>query len=140
MDTRNLRCVCPVGCVSIAKCFQIVDFAVWLLFNNSTREGTSVKHILCQGFSKVPSAGRMDANNATLSAVRRLVPVYPNKHFNELKVDPWPQVLGLLGKGGDRVMIDLLVDCGIFLAAVNGRGNYFQICGMYSRVEDTAGY
>ncbi|OAF54483.2 hypothetical protein VC83_09002 [Pseudogymnoascus destructans] len=109
---------------------EIVDFAVWLLFNNSMRENTSVKHLLCQGFSKVPSAGRMDANNATLFAVRRLVPVYPNKHFNELKVDPWPQVLGLLGKGGDRVMIDLFVDCGIFLAASNGRGNYFQICGM----------
>jgi hypothetical protein len=77
----------------------------------------------------------MDANNATLSAVRRLVPVFPNKHFDELKLDPWPQVLGLLGKGGDRVMIDLLVDCGIFLAAGNGRGNYFQICGMYLHAE-----
>ncbi|OBT76587.1 hypothetical protein VF21_05363 [Pseudogymnoascus sp. 05NY08] len=109
---------------------EIVDFAVWLLFNNSTRENTYVKHLLCQGFSKIPSAGRMDANNATLSAVRRLVPVYPNKHFDELKVDPWPQVLGLLGKGGDRVMIDLLVDCGIFLAVNNGRGNYIQISGM----------
>ncbi|KFZ12762.1 hypothetical protein V501_04058 [Pseudogymnoascus sp. VKM F-4519 (FW-2642)] len=114
---------------------EIVDFAVWLLFNNSTRENTSIKHLLCQGFSKIPSAGRMDANNATLSTVRRLVPVFPNKHFDELKLDPWPQVLGLLGKGGDRVMIDLLVDCGIFLAAGNGRGNYFQICGMYLHAE-----
>ncbi|KFY76636.1 hypothetical protein V499_03767 [Pseudogymnoascus sp. VKM F-103] len=111
---------------------EIVDFAVWLLFNNSTRENTSIKHLLCQGFSKIPSAGRMDANNA---AVRRLVPVFPNKHFDELKLDPWPQVLGLLGKGGDRVMIDLLVDCGIFLAAGNGRGNYYQICGMYLHAE-----
>ncbi|OBT59037.1 hypothetical protein VE04_01035 [Pseudogymnoascus sp. 24MN13] len=106
---------------------EIVDFAVWLLFNNSTRESTSIKHLLCQGFSKIPSAGRMDANNA---AVRRLVPVFPNKHFDELKLDPWPQVLGLLGKGGGRVVSDLLVDCGIFLAVGNGRGNYFQICGL----------
>ncbi|KAL5345486.1 Telomerase reverse transcriptase [Pseudogymnoascus australis] len=117
--------------------FQIVDFAVWLLFNNSTREGTSVKHLLCQGFSKVPSAGRKDADSAPLSAIRRMVPVYPNKHYNELKVDPWPQVLGLLGKGGDRVMIDLLVDCGIFLAVVNGRGNYY-VLNRYSHSSKSA--
>ncbi|KFY02560.1 hypothetical protein O988_02079 [Pseudogymnoascus sp. VKM F-3808] len=105
---------------------EIIDFAVWLLFNNSTREGTSAKHLLCQGFSKVPSAGRMETDKV---AIHRLAPVYPNKHYSELKVDPWPQVLGLLGKGGDRVMIDLLVDCGIFLAVDNGCGNYCQISG-----------
>lgn len=80
----------------------------------------------------------MDTDNATLSAIRRLVPVYPNKHYNELKVNPWPQVLGLLGKGGDCVMIDLLADCGIFLAVADGRGNYCQISGMYSPAEDTS--
>lgn len=119
------------------KCLQIIDFAVWLLFNNSTREGTSAKHLLCQGFSKAPSAGRMETDKA---AIHRLVPVYPNKHYSELKVDPWPQVLGLLGKGGDRVMIDLLVDCGIFLAADDGCGNYCQISGMYSLTNDTTSY
>ncbi|KFY15261.1 hypothetical protein V491_05723 [Pseudogymnoascus sp. VKM F-3775] len=108
---------------------EIVDFAVWLLSNNSSKEASSSKHLLCQGFSKVLSAGRMDTD----SAIRRLVPVYPNKNYSELKLDPWPQVLGLLGKGGDRVMIDLLVDCGIFLAAANGRGNYFQICDVLNR-------
>ena len=115
---------------------QIVDFAVWLLSNNSSKEASSSKHLLCQGFSKVLSAGRMDTD----SAIRRLVPVYPNKNYSELKLDPWPQVLGLLGKGGDCVMIDLLVDCGIFLAAANGCGNYFQICGMYPPGDNTAGY
>jgi telomerase reverse transcriptase len=114
--------------------FQIVDFAVWLLFNKCTRVGGSTKHILCQGFTKVPSC-RMDNENLKFSAISGLIPLYPNKHYDEVKADPWPQVLGLLGKGGDRVMIDLLVDCGIFLAVANGHGNYYQISGMYTNAE-----
>lgn len=75
---------------------------------------------------------RMDCENVTLSAAHKLTPVYHNKHCNALKTDPWPQILGLLGKGGDCVMIDLLLDCGIFLSIPNSRGNYYQINGMYT--------
>jgi telomerase reverse transcriptase len=46
-----------------------------------------------------------------------------------MKEAPWPQVLVLLGKEGERAMIDLILDCGIFLPVKNGRGNYHQISG-----------
>lgn len=46
-----------------------------------------------------------------------------------MKAEPWPQVLGLMGKEGERAMIDLLLDCGIFLVVGSGRGTYHQMSG-----------
>jgi hypothetical protein len=36
-----------------------------------------------------------------------------------------------MGKEGERAMIDLLLDCGIFLPVENGRGNYRQLSGAF---------
>jgi telomerase reverse transcriptase len=36
----------------------------------------------------------------------------------------------LLGKEGERIMIDLLVDCAIFRAVKAGKGNLYQLCGI----------
>jgi telomerase reverse transcriptase len=46
-----------------------------------------------------------------------------------MKADPWPHILGLMGKEGERAMIDLLLDCGIFLVVGSGRGTYHQLSG-----------
>jgi telomerase reverse transcriptase len=46
-----------------------------------------------------------------------------------LKGPPWPQILALMGKEGQRMMIDLILDCGIFVAVEGGHGNYFQLNG-----------
>lgn len=57
--------------------------------------------------------------------------VYPNGHVISMKTTPWPQILALMGKEGERAMIDLLLDCGIFLPVENGRGNYRQLSGAF---------
>ena len=49
--------------------------------------------------------------------------------MTSMKAAPWPQVLALMGKEGERTMIDLLLDCGIFLPLESGRGNYHQLSG-----------
>jgi telomerase reverse transcriptase len=46
-----------------------------------------------------------------------------------VKSSPWPGLLALLGRSGERIMIGLLVDCSIFLSAKSGLNNYYQICG-----------
>jgi telomerase reverse transcriptase len=46
-----------------------------------------------------------------------------------MKDAPWPQVLALMGKDGERTMIDLLLGCGVFLPVGNSRGNYHQLSG-----------
>lgn len=53
----------------------------------------------------------------------------PNPHVDMLKGAPWPQLLLLLGQSGERIMIDLLVDCAIFVPINAGTNNYFQISG-----------
>ena len=46
-----------------------------------------------------------------------------------VKSDPWPRILALMGKEGERAMIDLLLDCGVFLVVGSGRGTYQQLSG-----------
>ena len=55
--------------------------------------------------------------------------IHPNQHVQELKQFPWPQLLALLGRSGEEIMIGLLLDCSIFLAIDAGRGNFYQLSG-----------
>ncbi|KAK3310065.1 uncharacterized protein B0T15DRAFT_22848 [Chaetomium strumarium] len=87
------------------------------------------KHLLCDGFRRQagPSNGR---NPATATAIPGLHSVYPNQHVQALRASPWPQLLMLLGKEGERIMIDLLVDCAIFRSVKAGKGNLYQLSGI----------
>ena len=59
---------------------------------------------------------------------------YPNSHVTAIKASPWPEILALIGKEGEKVMIDLVLDCGIFVSVVSGRGSYHQLSGKSSNV------
>lgn len=59
-----------------------------------------------------------------------LCSLYPNSHAKTLREAPWPQLLALLGQSGERVMIDLLLDCSVFVAVEAGFQNYYQLSGM----------
>jgi len=48
-----------------------------------------------------------------------------------MKTWPWPRVLTLLGKAGESLMLDLILDCGIFVPIESGHGSYHQLSGMY---------
>lgn len=68
------------------------------------------------------------------SAIPGIVSIFPNNNVAAIKSDPWPQILGLMGKEGEKVMFDLVLDCAIFLAIESGHGNYHQLSGMFSRL------
>jgi telomerase reverse transcriptase len=55
--------------------------------------------------------------------------LYPNGRFKALKAAPWPHILALLGQSGEAIMIDLLLDCSIFIAVEAGFQNYYQLNG-----------
>lgn len=38
-------------------------------------------------------------------------------------------MLALLGQSGERLMLDLLMDCSVFVAVQAGFGNYYQLSG-----------
>ena len=41
----------------------------------------------------------------------------------------WQELLQLLGKDGDKVMLDIILYCGVFVPTENGKGNLIQISG-----------
>lgn len=85
-----------------------------------------MKHILGQGYRKGPAFSRLATPNVSIGG---LSAVFPNQYVELVKSSPWPEVLKLLGRGGDLLMIDLLVDCALFRRVECGRGNYYQISG-----------
>lgn len=111
---------------------EIVDFVVWLLF--SRHKGAFwPNHLLCDGFRK-QGGSFLHQKTGTAGAERTGIPglsaAYPNQRVKALKESPWPQLLMLLGKAGERIMIDLLVDCAIFQPVKAGEGNLYQLSGV----------
>ena len=46
-----------------------------------------------------------------------------------MKSSLWIDTLGLLGKAGDKIMLELVLNCGIFVAVANGKSNLYQLSG-----------
>ncbi len=115
--------------ISLIGIVQIVDFTIWQMFRQNSRSSTRFQHLLCQGFQKDVNLHTVNRNGNLISAIPGLVSTYPNSHVTALKASPWPQVRALMGKGGHKVMIDLILDCGVFVAVETGMGNYYQLSG-----------
>lgn len=62
----------------------------------------------------------------------------PNAHVETVKSARWAAVLCLLGEGGDKVMMDLLLDCGLFCAEADG--NVFQVSGKFDETSFPTAY
>lgn len=54
---------------------------------------------------------------------------YLNDGVEELRRPIWARVLALIGEGGDQIMMDLLLDCGLFVSVKGQAENYWQISG-----------
>ncbi|CZR51337.1 related to telomerase reverse transcriptase [Phialocephala subalpina] len=108
---------------------EIIDFGIWLIFLKNKTANGKVQHLLCQGFQKNASARHMNEGEHATSAIPGVISTYPNDHVTSMKAWPWPQVLALLGKQGERMMIDLILDCGIFLPVEDAYGSYYQLSG-----------
>ncbi|KAJ4159075.1 Telomerase reverse transcriptase [Fusarium oxysporum] len=104
---------------------EIVDFVVWRLFSRDVQVGRRPKHLLCDGFRK--SAGPDDQGTTTIPG---LFSLFPNSNVEALRENPWPQLLALLGRAGEKIMINLLVDASIYLEVEAGFNNYYQLTGV----------
>ncbi|TPX14184.1 uncharacterized protein E0L32_000578 [Thyridium curvatum] len=108
---------------------EIVDFVIWLLFEREKKHGKWPKHLLCDGYRRTLASNAPKGLPPAANTIPGLFCVHPNPHVQTLKEDPWPQVLLLLGQAGERVMIDLLFDCSIFVAMESGQDNLHQLSG-----------
>lgn len=66
-----------------------------------------------------------------MAGIRGIVSHYPNGHVSTLKNGIWADVLSLLGMEGERIVLDLILNCGTFIAAESGKNNYYQLCGKW---------
>lgn len=110
---------------------KIVDCVIWLLFSRAKSVTARPKHLLCDGFRKsvgenVQRHGDFDGDKPDIPG---LFSVFRNHHAEALKRAPWPELLVLLGKAGERIMMELLLDCSIFVSVSAGTGNMWQLSG-----------
>ena len=54
---------------------------------------------------------------------------FPNASVATIKGPVWVALLKLLGKGGDKIMLELLLHCGVFIPIASGKNNFYQLSG-----------
>ncbi|POS72887.1 telomerase reverse transcriptase [Diaporthe helianthi] len=83
---------------------EIVDFIIWLLFSRAVGPSARPHHLLCDGFQKHAGPRQQSCS------VQGLFSVCHNERVAALKQTPWPQLLSLLGRAGEGMMINMLLD------------------------------
>ncbi|RDW68574.1 hypothetical protein BP5796_09231 [Coleophoma crateriformis] len=117
--------------ISSSSQSEIVDFAIWLLFSKAGAFSRhKAQHLLCQGFRRDISARSVYNGRSLTSNIPGLVSTHLNANVTALKSSPWPQILTLMGREGEGAMIDLILDCGIFVVLESGHGTYHQLSGI----------
>ncbi|KAI1262968.1 hypothetical protein F5Y18DRAFT_138184 [Xylariaceae sp. FL1019] len=92
----------------------IVEFVIRSLFKRE-KSAKWPDHMLCDGFRR--------------NGVLGLRSIRSNPYVEALQQTPWPELLALLGDSGDRIMIDLLLDCAVFLTIDAHTNNVCQVSG-----------
>ncbi|RMZ73943.1 telomerase reverse transcriptase [Pyrenophora seminiperda CCB06] len=107
---------------------EIVDFVIWCLFKRSSSYKPA--HLLCHGFQRTGNAHReQNVNHDPTCSIPGLQECYRNSYVRTLKEPLWCRLHALLGQNGDRIMMDMLLDCSIFLPIKANIGNYYQLSG-----------
>ncbi|KAF2810104.1 uncharacterized protein BDZ99DRAFT_304375 [Mytilinidion resinicola] len=107
---------------------ETVDFVIWLLFK---RHPSSHRppHLLCYAFQRASVQGQNGLALGAAPGIPGILSHAPNTYVDTVKGPLWCKLHSHLGQGGDRIMIDLLLDCGIFRPLQGQNGNYVQISG-----------
>ncbi|PGG99055.1 telomerase reverse transcriptase [Blastomyces parvus] len=109
---------------------DIVDFAILSLFNRYRGSFYRPPHLLCHGFQRATNQCRPNHEHDPMSGIRGLVPQYPNKNVSTLKNPPWTDVLGLLGRSCEEIMLHLLLDCSVYIEVDEKKGSLYQLSGI----------
>ena len=108
---------------------ELVDYVIWRLFYKIHRNDHRPPHMLCHGFQRASNPRQANEDHCAVAGIAGLVSYYPNTNVKALKGSSWTEVLALLGKEGEKILLDLFLDCGIFIAGEEGLGNYYQLSG-----------
>lgn len=106
-----------------------MNFVIWLLFKRSTFHKPA--HLLCHGFQRANHTDRAPVIDVDLtSSIPGVVSRSSNDYVRTLKEPAWCRLHALLGQGGDRIIMDTLLEGAIFSPVKGGVGNYYQLSGV----------
>ena len=108
---------------------ELVDYAIWRLFHIIHRNVHRPPHMLCHGFQRAGNARQANEDHCAVAGIAGIVSHYPNSNVKLLKGPAWTEILALLGKEADHILLNLLLDCGIFIAGEEDLDNYYQLSG-----------
>lgn len=109
---------------------EAVYFVIWLLFRRH-QPPAKPQHLLCQGFERLSGATAQNGiKENAIAGIPGVVYQYANKHVQALTSHAWCSLLSLLGRGGDLIMVDLLLDCCLFVPVVDGAKSLSQLSGI----------
>ncbi|KAI9772335.1 MAG: hypothetical protein M1840_001084 [Geoglossum simile] len=117
------------GGAAYSQSEKIIDFVIYFLFNRIYRHAHKPPHIICQGYQRSSVTRPTSQDRSVSVGIPGLVSYFPNVHVDTLKGPLWASLLRVLGKRGECAMIDLVLDCGVFIAVDTGQGNYYQLSG-----------
>ena len=108
---------------------ELIDYVIWRLFHKIYRNDHRPPHMLCHGFQRASNPRQANEDHCAVAGIAGVVSYYPNSNVKALKGSSWTEILALLGKEGEKILLDLFLDCGIFVAGDEGLGNYYQLSG-----------
>lgn len=112
---------------------EVLDFVIWLLFRRS-QPPSKPQHLLSQGFDRLAAKGQHGLNLSAVPGIPGIICRYSNPHIALVVSSAWCTLLSLLGKGGDIIMVDLLLESCLFLPAGDNTRSLRQFSGTLSLV------
>lgn len=134
-DGTNVASTLGEGSVSMG---DLVDFVTWRLFNRTYRIKPRPPHVLCHGYQRSDMPKSTAEDRAGQGGIDGLTRLFVNAQAERLKDNDWVAVLRDLGIDGDHVILELLLDCGVYLPLETSgssnessvqSGNYWQVAG-----------
>ena len=108
---------------------DLVDIAIWMLFNRVYRQTHKPPHMLCHGYQRAQAPTAAVKEYSPWAGIPGIVAHYPNSNVNVLKGPDWAYTMSFLGGEREQVVLDMILSCGIFVACSQRNGNYFQLSG-----------
>ena len=107
---------------------QIVDRCIIVLFNRYI-SANRPPHVQCQGYRRT----RYNEDNTVASSSylgsSGIIADCSNPHVKIIKSQVWADLLTEIGKGGDKIFTNLLVNCAMFMPIAEDQSRLRQFNG-----------
>ncbi|KAG8623324.1 hypothetical protein KVT40_008300 [Elsinoe batatas] len=107
---------------------NIVEYCIWLLFRKHSKTPYP-PHILCHGYVRSTLAGNNGLELSATTEIPGLICQHPNQYVEKLRSKPWSELPALLGAKAEKILVSLILDCGLYDLLKPSGKNWVQISG-----------